>query len=313
MTTPFEEIRNRWSPKVGSPLKGRTLPEETKLKMSISQKKIQKAQHTPEFNKKTGDAQKGKVMSVESREKMRVAHLGKKLPEETKRHMSEAHKEQWANPEFHQRVVDSLRPVFASEEYRDKLSVAQLKRNQNIEEKDRRIEATKAGYTPEVRNQMSISQKERYTNVENREKQSKQMKELWQYLSPEERSRWITKMRRGSGNTNPTIPEQKVQALLNFCCPETFIYTGDGSIVMNGLIPDFTDCDGSKKVIEVFGDYWHSYEKIGRTKEQEESLRKELFAKFGFSCLIIWEAELVDSSLENTIEKIKEFGREKHK
>ena len=53
---------------------------------------------------------------------------------------------------------------------------------------------------------------------------------------------------------------------------------------------------------------WHSFEKVGRTKEEEERFRKEAFAEFGFGCLIIWEAELVDGNYENVIEKIKEFS-----
>ncbi len=284
MTTLFEEMKKKLQERgvittLESPLKGRTLPEETRRKMSEAQKRIQPLIHTPEFNRKTGEAQIGKVMSVNSREKMRIAHLGKKLPEETKQHMSKAHKQQWSNPEFHQKVVDSLKPVFASREYRDSCSRAQLKRNQNIEEKNKRIEATKAGYTNEVRKRMS----------ETREK-------MWQ--NPEYRDYTISATLK-SCNQRPNIPESKLWALLDYICPNEYEYTGNGSLIINGLCPDFGNCNGQKKVIEMFGSFWHQGE------NPQDRINK--FAELGFKCLVIWENELVDGNYDNVIEKIRAF------
>lgn len=68
---------------------GKKRSEETKRKMSESAKK----RCTPEYLDKLSKANKGKIMSEESRRKMRDAKLGKKRQphsEETKRKMSEA-------------------------------------------------------------------------------------------------------------------------------------------------------------------------------------------------------------------------------
>lgn len=82
----------------------------------------------------------------------------------------------------------------------------------------------------------------------------------------------------------PTNPEQKLEALLNYYCPKQYRYTGDGSFAIGNLHPDFTNCDGQKKVIEVYGDYWH--------RGENPQDRISAFAKLNYNCLVIWEHEL---------------------
>ncbi len=287
--------------------KGKHLTAEDKWNKSIAQKD---KKHTAEHTQKVREAQTGKIITAEQRKNMSIAHLGKTLPESQKRKIGAKTEAMWAVPGKKEEISNAVRASLNTEEMHTTLSDIQKKLNQNPEYKAKRIEATKAGYTPKVREGMSASQTERYANEENRKETSEAMKRLWQHLTPEERSRKIKKMRTGSGIVKPTIPEQKVLALLDCCCPNTFIYTGDGSFVMGGFIPDFVDCNGSKKVIEVFGEYWHSFEKIGRTRGEEEKVRKEKFAEFGFSCLIIWEDEFNDEvGIENTANKLIAFSQ----
>ena len=52
-----------------------------------------------------------------------------------------------------------------------------------------------------------------------------------------------------------------------------------------------------KKVLEVFGDYWH--------EEEEAQKRVRAFNQHGYECLIIWEHDLVNE--EETIRKVDEF------
>ena len=49
-----------------------------------------------------------------------------------------------------------------------------------------------------------------------------------------------------------------------------------------------------KKLIELFGDYWHSKERTGIEPKEHERKRIEHFKQFGFDTLIIWEHELKD-------------------
>jgi very-short-patch-repair endonuclease len=65
--------------------------------------------------------------------------------------------------------------------------------------------------------------------------------------------------------------------------PDTFKFVGDGSFVIEGLNPDWIDCNGRKIVIELFGEPWH--------QKEEERKRIETFAKYGFETLVIWWKE----------------------
>jgi len=120
---------------------------------------------------------------------------------------------------------------------------------------------------------------------------------------------WTRKAMQSNGENHKTEPELKVEALLNYYYPNQYEYTGDGSIIINHSCPDFTNCNGQKKVIEVFGTYWHSEKKTGRTKDEEESFKKKTYGEFGFDCLIIWEYELNTSKtdINITIEKLLKF------
>ena len=95
---PSEETRRKMS----ESLKGRTLSEEHRRKISDAGKnrsaethrKISEANKNPsaETRRKISDALKGKPRSAETRRKLSEANKGKKHSEETRRKLSEAHK-----------------------------------------------------------------------------------------------------------------------------------------------------------------------------------------------------------------------------
>ena len=95
----------------------------------------------------------------------------------------------------------------------------------------------------------------------------------------------------------PNKPEEKILSIVNEVCPGEYKYTGDGKFAIYGLYPDFTNCNGQKKIIEHFGDYWH--------REQDPQDRINKFKEFGYDCLIIWEHELRDAVAVTA--KIREF------
>jgi len=57
----------------------------------------------------------------------------------------------------------------------------------------------------------------------------------------------------------------------------------------------------------MFGDFWHSEERTGRTKKEEENQRIKHFAKYGFRTLVIWQEEL--ENIPELKKKLVEFHR----
>jgi len=121
----------------------------------------------------------------------------------------------------------------------------------------------------------------------------------WQNITPQQKEEWLRNVIIAA-NIKPNKQELKLLDILSNVLPNEYEYTGDGKFIINGLCPDFTNVNGEKKVIELFGDYWHQGEnpldRIGK------------FAKFGFGCLVIWEHEL--NNLEELTLRIKEFNKD---
>lgn len=104
------------------------------------------------------------------------------------------------------------------------------------------------------------------------------------------------------GGTHPNGIEKKIIALqIN-----GLQYTGDASNVISSgtimKIPDFT-YKYSPKVVEVFGDYWHSEKRKG--KGHEENVIQE-YKKLGYDCLIIWQHK-INEDIDSVKEKIIAF------
>ncbi len=117
----------------------------------------------------------------------------------------------------------------------------------------------------------------------------------------------IAKEKIANGDWFPTIPknpwpkpnkvEAKLLSLLEANFAGRYRYTGDGSFTINHLTPDFTNCNGHKEVIELYGDYWH--------KGENPEIKSNKYAEFGFRCLVIWERELKHP--DNVLARIRSF------
>lgn len=100
----------------------------------------------------------------------------------------------------------------------------------------------------------------------------------------------------------PNKPEQLLIKFLHQILPDEFKYVGDGQFILGGRCPDFLDINGKKKLIEIFGNYWHGKERTGIEPKENEENRTRYFRQFGFDTLIIWENELKDlDKVENRI------------
>ena len=129
---------------------------------------------------------------------------------------------------------------------------------------------------------------------------------LRNWADPEKKNRQI-KCIFSSLQGKQTKPERMVEAILQEWCPREYAYVGTGrDVVINGCVPDFININGQKKVIEVFGDYWHSPNRTGKPTEQEEKDTIKAYKDFGFDCLILWEHE-IKKQPEGVLDKIAQF------
>jgi len=103
----------------------------------------------------------------------------------------------------------------------------------------------------------------------------------------------------------PTIPEKRLDSILQDNFPNEWKYVGNGDVWFGRKNPDFINCNGQKRIIELFGVYFHS--KLPKLSRKEaECGRIECFLEYGFETLVIWDDELDDKKL---IEKIRILWR----
>lgn len=102
----------------------------------------------------------------------------------------------------------------------------------------------------------------------------------------------------------PTKPERQLMKIIQeYRLP--YKYVGDGSLIIEGLNPDFININGKKNIIEVFGRVWHETLLKDKDWKRSELGRIMIFNSYGFKTLIIWENELKDE--EKVVRKIKRF------
>lgn len=93
-------------------------------------------------------------------------------------------------------------------------------------------------------------------------------------------------------------PERFVEKLLNRTIPKEYKYVGNGKFWIEKYNPDFINMNGQKKIIEFFGDYWHTTIK-GCKKRDEKKLKT--YKKYGYDCLVVRTKDLKNKNLENRI------------
>ena len=116
---------------------------------------------------------------------------------------------------------------------------------------------------------------------------------LRRWQDPEYVRRWFL-----ANHIKPNEPERFLSNLLQQFLPNEYKYVGNGEFILAGKCPDFMNINGKKKIIELYGDYWH--------KGQNPQARIGLFAEYGYSTLIVWEHDLKDS--KSMVNKLLEFN-----
>ena len=100
----------------------------------------------------------------------------------------------------------------------------------------------------------------------------------------------------------PNKPESKMDSVLKDLFGKEYKFVGDGELIIGNLCPDFMNINGQKKLVEVFGDYWH--------KGENPQERIDFFKQYGYDTLVVRENELKDETkLRN---KLTTFNTVKH-
>lgn len=116
-----------------------------------------------------------------------------------------------------------------------------------------------------------------------KKERSNTVKKLWQDPGFQRKQKEARKLK-------PNKPEQFLIKLLNKLFPNEYKYIGNYQFFLGGKNPDFMNMNGQKKLIELYGDYWH--------KKESEQIRIDHFKKYGFDTLVIWENELKKGRLK---------------
>ena len=162
-------------------------------------------------------------------------------------------------------------------------------------------------HTQETRRKISEFRMGRQDSADTKIKKSIAARLMWQ--DPAFRQQILMAQRQGR-----KIKINRVERrILNIIEREKLPYrfSGDGSFVLGGYNPDFVQVNGKKKVIEVFGDYWHTNKKV--EWHRTELGRINVCMQFGFDCLILWQSEIKKLSDWELTEKILQFDKRKVK
>lgn len=114
-------------------------------------------------------------------------------------------------------------------------------------------------------------------SLETRKKVSEAVKRSWK------NSDYVSKQMFSRG-CKPNKLEMDFLSILNQLFPNEYKFVGDGRLIIGGRCPDFVNVNGQKKLIELYGDYWH--------RGQDPQERIALFEQYGYETLILWEKEM---------------------
>jgi len=253
------EYKSRVAKKIGKTAKEIWERPGYKEKMSKSLKGIQAGENNHMY---------GKHPSEETRQKMRDSHndwqVGELHPMYGKRHSAESRK----------KMSDAHIGIQAGENH------PMYGQHHSDEAKEKMIAA-----------HLGIP-----LSGDHKKKIGKASKNVWDTISEEKRNEWQGNIRKALA-CSPNKPEQIILSTLNYLYPGEWEFVGDGQLIIAGKCPDFVNVNGQKKLIELFGDYWH--------RGQDPKDRINIFKPYGFDTLVIWEHELKE--MGSVIEKIQNF------
>lgn len=202
--------------------------------------------------------------------------------------MSKVMRERWRNPESRNILLANLRAIHES----GILWTGEIIQRQRQKAKERWA-------TPQYRtHMMKHLQDPKFIAY-----MAAKSRQMWE--EPEFRNKVMVKIL-SQVQRKPNTQECRLMEILNSHFPGQWEFTGDGKVILNGLIPDFANVNSKKSLIEFFGDYWHSGTKVRDWKGTELG-RIMAYNSLGYHCLVIWEHELENERA--IIDKVKLFSR----
>lgn len=272
--------------------RGRCLTEETKRKMSLSQKGKQKGKIVSEETKqKISEAKKGKHLHISPRRKAQL------VAQATQMGLNNAGKSRNLTPEQRAHLADLVRSrpgnnigKHWSLEVRKKIGDSQRGRH-NTPEHIAKCSASLKGRNAWSKG-LSAQTDSRLARM------GEEISRSWNKLPDKVKQERLRRTLLG-GKRHPNELEKKFRGILDNIFLNEYRYCGDFSVVIGGRCPDFINVNGKKKLIEVFGDYWH--------KNENPVPRVNHYKKYGFECLVVWENEIHDASLVSLTQKLGEY------
>lgn len=126
---------------------------------------------------------------------------------------------------------------------------------------------------------------------------SKSLKNHWQDSEFREK---MVKAISSAARTQPNKAELKLFGVLQRILPGEYEINVKAEVmILGGKIPDFVNINSQKKVIELYGQYWH--------RGDNPQDRINYFKRLGWNTLVVWEQELEDENL--LVQKLREFNR----
>ena len=271
----------------------------------------------------------GRKFTEETKNKMSKSwQYEKHFNEQTKKKISESIQRCYSNPIFRNKVAEANRKRLSREDVRQKLSITLKGRLSPMKGRKHKPES-KLRLLTTIKNNPNFGMKGKKHSEESKIKIGLAGKGRIPYnkgmLMSEEHKIKLKISRRKFIKNHPEIIQQTTQKILQMIHSKPnkteqkliiflqslnlpYQFVGDGTVMIGNLNPDFISIDGSKKIIELFGEYWHTVKANKETKT--EAGRIKYFNQFGFSTLIIWSKEIKDKNI--LANKILSFHNEKN-
>jgi G:T-mismatch repair DNA endonuclease (very short patch repair protein) len=158
----------------------------------------------------------------------------------------------------------------------------------HMQKRDMHVNNSKMWWANDANRKMML---DKFHSVETLQKHSIKSKKVWSNIEYKNK---VVRACRKANAIRPTKPEQITLELLEQLYPNEWKYVGNGDIVIEGKNPDIINVNGKKAIIEVFGRYWHSKEHRGECPLLHELELRDLYNKYGYDLLVVWDMELKD-------------------